>query len=277
MRTLINTILRFHVFLLFVVLEIISLSIVISADIEKKNVFFSTANSFSGFINKKVNNISTYFWLNSENKQLVNENLRLRKELAQIKIFQNYQTGSFVDTSRTNRFEYYSAKVIRNSISKDKNFITIDKGRKDGIEKNFGVISAEGVVGVVIATSENYSLVVSILNTNWGLSGKIKKNNYYGEIQWEGKDYRYVDMYEIPNHLKISIGDTIVTSGYSAFFPEGIDVGTISKIDKNISNNFFDIELKLLADFKCLYHVYVINNKNRREQILLENTVEDEY
>jgi rod shape-determining protein MreC len=277
MRTLINTILRFHVFLLFIVLEIISLSLVISADIEKKNVFFTTANSFSGFINKKVNSISTYFWLKSENNQLVNENLRLRKELAQIKIFQNYQAGSFIDSSRTSRFEYYSAKVIRNSISKDKNYITIDKGSKDGIEKNFGVISSEGVVGVVIATSENYSLVVSILNTNWGLSGKIKKNNYYGEIQWEGRDYRYVDMYEIPNHLKISIGDTIVTSGYSAFFPEGLDIGTISKIDKNISNNFFDIELKLLSDFKSLYHVYVINNKNRREQILLENTVEDEY
>jgi rod shape-determining protein MreC len=277
MKTLISVILRFHVFLLFILLEILSLSFVISSDIEKKNVFFSSANAISGFFNKNINNLSSYFWLKSENKQLVNENLRLRKELAQIKLFQNLPTHPKVDTSSTYRYEYYPARVIKNTVSRNHNYITIDKGRRDGIEKDFGVISSEGVVGIVVATSERYSLVISILNTNLGISGKIKKNNYYGTVQWEGGNYRYIDMYEIPNHLMISIGDTIVTSGYSAIFPEGVGIGTISKIDKNTSNNFFDLQLELLSDFKNLYSVYVINNKNRWEQIQLEKTVEDEY
>jgi rod shape-determining protein MreC len=253
------------------------MSFVISADIEKKNVFFSSANAVSGFFNKNINDLASYFWLRTENKQLVNENLRLRKELSLLKLFQNLPNNSSIDTSGAYRYEYYPARVIKNTISRERNFITIDKGRRDGIEKDFGVISSNGVVGTVVATSERYSLVVSILNTSWGISGKIKKNNYYGSIKWEGFDYRYVNMYEIPNHLKISIGDTIVTSGYSAIFPEGIGVGTISTIDKNTSNNFFDMKLELLTDFKNLFQVYVVNNKNRKEQILLEKKVEDEY
>jgi rod shape-determining protein MreC len=277
MKTLISVILRFHVFLLFILLEIISLSFVISADIEKKNVFFSSANAVSGFFNKNINGLSSYFSLRSENVQLVNENLRLRKELAQIKLFQNIPDHPEIDTSGTYHYEYYSARVIKNTVSRNHNYITIDKGRRDGIEKDFGVISSNGVVGIVIATSDRYSLVVSILNTNLGISGRIKKNNYYGTVQWEGGNYRYIDMYEIPNHLLLSIGDTIVTSGYSAIFPEGIGIGTVSKIDKNVSNNFFDLQLELLTDFKSLYDVYVINNKNRREQVLLEKKVEDEY
>jgi len=277
MKTLIGAILRFHVFLLFILLEIFSLSFVISADIEKKNVFFSSANAISGFFNKNINSLTSYFYLKSENKLLVSENLRLRKELGQIKLFQDFPDHPAIDTSGTYNYEYYPARVIKNTISRNSNYITIDKGRRDGIEKDFGVISSDGVVGIVIATSERYSLVVSILNTNLGISGKIKKNNYYGTVQWEGGNYRNIDMYEIPNHLMLSIGDTIVTSGYSAVFPEGIGIGTVSKIDKNISNNFYDLQLQLLTDFKNIYSVYVVNNKNRREQILLEKTEEDEY
>jgi rod shape-determining protein MreC len=265
------------VLLLFIFLEIIALAMVISSDVEKKNVYFSSANSIAGVINKNLNDMSSYFALRIENGQLVAENLRLRKDLGELKISQNYSGPAVVDTSGAYRYEYSPARVIKNSISKNKNYITIDKGEKDGVEKNFGVISPSGVVGVVVATSRKYSLVVSILNTGWGISGKIKKNNYYGQIQWEGGDYRYVDMYEIPNHLKISLGDTVVTSGFSAIFPEGIEIGTISKIDKNTSNNFFNIEVELLTDFKNLFQVYVVNNKNRREQILLEKKVEDEY
>jgi len=276
MKTLLSIILRFHVFLIFVLLEIISLSILISADIEKKNVFFSSANSISGFLNKNINDLTSYFWLKNENKQLVTENLRLRKELVQIKLSGKLTDTSFTDSSAYH-YQYYPARVIKNTISGTRNYITIDKGKRDGIENDFGVISPEGIVGTVVATSERYSLVVSILNTNWGTSGKFKKNNYYGTVQWEGNDYRYVNMYEIPNHLKISSGDTVVTSGYSSVFPEGIGIGTVSKINRNTSNNFYDLELQLLTDFKNLYHVYVVNNKNRREQILLEKTVEDEY
>ncbi len=277
MRTLINAILRYHFFILFVLLEVISLSIVISADIEKKNVFFSSANIVSGFFNEKIKSLESYFVLNIQNKQLLEENVRLRNQIEEVKSNYSNASLSFVDTSGPYRFEYIPARVIKNTVSRNKNFITLDRGEKDGVEKDFGVISSNGVVGIVVATSKRYSLVVSILNTDIGISGKIKKNNYFGSVQWQAGDYRYASMYEIPNHLKISIGDTIITSGYSAVFPEGLDIGLISKVEKNVSNNFFNLEIELLTDYKNLYNVYIVNNKNRREQILLENTVKDEY
>lgn len=277
MRTLLNAILRYHFFILFVLLEVISLSIVISADIEKKNVFFSSANIVSGFFNEKIKSLESYFVLNIQNKQLLEENVRLRNQIEEVKSNYSNASLSFVDTSGPYRFEYIPARVIKNTVSRNKNFITLDRGEKDGVEKDFGVISSNGVVGIVVATSKRYSLVVSILNTDLGISGKIKKNNYFGSVQWQAGDYRYASMYEIPNHLKISIGDTIITSGYSAVFPEGLDIGLISKVEKNVSNNFFNLEIELLTDYKNLYNVYIVNNKNRREQILLENTVKDEY
>lgn len=277
MKTLINLIIKYNFIFLFILLEGISLSLVVSSDIEKKIVFFSSANAVSGFINNKINSLTSYLSIRHENLELLAENLKLKNQLVKLKNSKDNSMIAYTDTSGAYHMEYISAKVINNTVSKNKNFVTIDKGEKDGVEKDFAVISPHGVVGIVLATSKRYSLVVSMLNTAFGISAKIKRNNYFGSIQWNGQDYRYATMYEIPNHLKISMGDTVVTSGYSAIFPEGIDIGIISKVDKNMSNNFFNIEIELLTDFKSLSNVYVINNKNRREQILLENLVKDEY
>jgi rod shape-determining protein MreC len=250
---------------------------VISADIERKHVFFSSANVISGFFNRQITGLVSYLTLSTENEYLADENIRLRKELAIANQKLENTKTTYSDSIEGYQFQFIPARVVKNSISLGKNFITIDKGEKHGIEKDFGVIGTNGVVGIVVATSNRFSLVVSVLNTGLGISGKIKKNNYFGSVQWEGSDYRYINMYEIPNHLEIEIGDTVVTSGFSAVFPAGIDIGTIAKIEKNVSNNFFDLELELFVDFKNLDHVYVINNKLRREQVLLEKTIEDEY
>jgi rod shape-determining protein MreC len=277
MKTLFNIILKYHFFLLFVLLETISISIVISSDIERKIVFFSSANALSGFFNKRTSEISSYFSLAQTNNQLKNENIRLKNDLLRLKSLEDNSDYRMVDSIGSYRFEYIAAKVINNTVSKDKNFITLDKGEIHGVEKDFGVIGPDGVAGRIIAVSKRYSLAVSLLNTEMGISGKIKRNNYFGSIQWQGDDYRFSKMYEIPNHLKISIGDTIVTSGFSAVFPEGIDIGTIARVDKNVSNNFFDIDIELLTDFKSLYHVYIVNNKNYKEKVLLENSLKNEY
>lgn len=277
MRTLINVLLRYHFFLLFALLEGLALIMVISSDVEKKNAFFSSANSVSGYLNNKINNWTSYFSLNSENELLREENVKLRNQLESMNSFLNPKQIFRVDTSSAYHYEYLTARVIKNTVTKDKNFITIDKGEKDGVEKDFGVLSASGIVGIVVATSKHYSLVISILNDRIGISAKIKKNNFYGSVQWDGEDYRYVSLLEIPNHLDLSVGDTVVSSGYSAIFPENIVIGTISKIEKNESSNFYDLQLELATNFKSLYNVYVVDNKNRREQVLLENIAEDEY
>lgn len=277
MKTLINVILRYHFFLLFVLLEGIALIMVISSDVEKKNAFFTSANAVSGSINKKINNWTAYFTLDKENEELRSENLKLKNELEVLKSTQRKTLKFKPDTSSAYHYEYLKASVIKNTVTRSKNFVTLDKGELDGVEKDFGVISPNGVVGVIIATSKRYSLAVSILNDRIGISAKIKKNEFYGSVHWDGDDYRYVTLSGIPNHLNLVIGDTIVTSGYSAIFPKNVLIGTISKLGKDESTNFYDLQVKLSTDFKSLFNVYIVNNKNRKEQILLENIAEDEY
>jgi rod shape-determining protein MreC len=277
MKTLINVILRYHFFLLFVLLEGIALIMVISSDVEKKNAFFTSANAVTGSINKKINNWTAYFSLDKENEELRSENLKLKNKLEALKSTQRKTLKFKPDTSGAYRYEYLKARVIKNTVSKSKNFVTLDKGELDGVEKDFGVISPKGVVGVIVATSKRYSLVVSILNDRIGISAKIKKNDFFGSVRWDGDDYRFATLSGIPNHLDLVIGDTIVTNGYSAIFPKDVLIGTISKLSKDESTNFYDLQVKLSTDLKSLYNVYIVNNKNRNEQILLENIAEDEY
>lgn len=276
MRKLISVILRFHFFILFVVFEVISVSLVITSNPTKKKAFFSSANIVSGYINNQLSNLHSYFNLGEENEKLAKENIKLLTELNAFK--QSVKQSSFeLDTSNAYRYEYLNAHVIKNTVSLSHNFITIDKGEKDGIQKDFGVIGTQGVVGIIVATSKHYSLVISLLNERIGLSARIKKNNFFGTIKWNGNNYRLVKLSGIPNHLNLQIGDTIVTSGYSAIFPENITIGVINKFKKDKSTNFFDIDVMLSTDMKNLYNVHVVNNKNKREQILLENTSENEY
>ncbi len=250
---------------------------VVFSDIEKKNAFFSSANAVTGYFNNKLNNWHSYFLLNVENEILRKENIKLKNQIERQKANLDSLSDFKIDTSSAYHYEYLRARVINNSVSMQKNFITIDKGKKDGVEKDFGVLSSTGIVGIVVATSNHFSLVISVLNSRLGISAKLKKNNFFGSIQWDGDDYRYANLYEIPNHLDLSIGDTVVTNNFSAIFPENIDIGFISKIGKNKSNNFYNLEIELSTNFKTLYDVYVVNNKNRREQVLLENLIKDEY
>ncbi len=151
--------------------------------------------------------------------------------------------------------------------------VALDKIR----EKDFGVIGSKGVVGVVATVSKHYSLVVSLLNKRIALSARLKKNNFFGTLKWNGEDYRYANLTEIPNHIQIGIGDTVVSSGFSAIFPENINLGVISDINNNKSNNFYDLKVQLLTDFKSIKNVYFIKNQQKNEQLNLEIVAKDEY
>lgn len=251
---------------------------VIFEDVEKKNAFFSSANSVSGFFYKKLNTWFAYFSLARENEALRNENLELRAFLntkQKQEFFEKVKTDTSISDSV--KYSYISARVINNAIYKKQNYITLNKGSLDGIKKESGVISSQGIVGVVVAVSKHYSLVISILNDRIGISAKIKKGMHFGSVQWNKNDYRYANLMEIPNHINISKGDTIVSSGFSAFFPQNINIGTIEEYSSNQSDNFYKIDIKLSTDFKSLYHVYVINNSMKKEQLFLESHLNNEY
>ena len=167
-------------------------------------------------------------------------------------------------------FQYTSARVINNSVNRPFNYITLNKGRKDGIKPDQGIISASGIVGVVTNVSESYSVGLSVLNRRWSISAKLKKSGYFGSLFWQGNNYRMASLMEIPYHVEISPGDTVVTSGYSSVFPEGIMIGTIQSFDQSEGENYYNIQVELSTDFRALSYVEVVENVNREEINQLE-------
>jgi len=165
---------------------------------------------------------------------------------------------------------YIPARVITSSVNKQYNYLTINKGEKQGVSPDMAVISETGAVGIVVASSENYSTIIPVLNRNFRLSARLKKNNFFGIAEWEGRSSEIVSLREIPVHVDVQPGDTVVTSGFSAVFPEGILVGTVEKVE-DTGGNFHEIKLRLSTDYRQLYHVNVVSFTFKEELNELEN------
>lgn len=233
------------------------------------------ARSISGTFSKRIERGRSYFRLRELNDKLIAENTLLRQKLVDLNMTPE---GSFVnvdDTLRAQKYKYLTAKVVNNSVNKQKNFITIDKGRRHGVTVGMAVASADGVIGVTVGVSQNYSVAMSLLNSDFRLSASILNNNYFGSLAWDGKNYRYALLSEIPHHVVINQGDTIVTSGYSAIFPAGLVVGTVTEKQKK-GGDFVTIQVQLAPDFKRITNVYIIGNLEKNERNLLEEEVINE-
>lgn len=272
MRSLLRFIVRFHFVLIFLLIESFSLFLLVQYNHYQRSTVINSSNKISGKIYDKFSLVSDYFSLRKANLELANQNKELlnRSKVAykstQIELVEIY------DSLYIQQYEYRIAKVINNSINKQRNFLTLDKGSRQGIEAEMAVLGPNGVVGIVQNVSEQFSSVISVLNGNLRISGMLKDNNYYGSIQWDGKNYRYVQFKEIPNHVEVTIGDTVITSGFSAMFPQGILIGTVAEVDEKVSGNFHSITVLLAEDFKNLSYVYVIDNLLKKEQLELEKT-----
>ena len=272
MRNLIRIIIKYHFFLLFLIFEAFALFLSIKHSNVKTQAFITSANTVSGFFNKQFSGISNYFSLNKTNKKLLQENEEMQNKLSKINSLIEKSSSEIKDS----KFTYQMAEIIKNSISRTNNFLTIDKGYKDGIKQDMAVISSDGIIGITAKVSKYFTTVISILNSKLKISGKLNRTNYYGSVYWEAGDHRYVILSEIPNHVEVNIGDKVVTSGYSAIFPEGIPIGVVYKISDVKENNFLKIQVKLNPDFKNLRYIYIVENSKRDEQLELENeTIED--
>ena len=215
--------------------------------------------------------MKNYFYLRKINQELANENNLLLNQLDYYKQLVANNPAESADAQPGRKYTYIPARVINNSINKQYNYISINKGSHHGVQPEMAVISSNGVVGVVLAVSGNFSTIISLLNRDFRISAKIKKNNYYGSLSWKGTDHYTAELSEIPYHVDVQVGDTIVTSGYSAIFPEGILLGVISSYNIEESN-FYQIEVELSVDYKNLVNVNVIRNLLRDEQTDLEKT-----
>jgi rod shape-determining protein MreC len=237
--------------------------------------FFNSSNSVVASMNNFSQSIRNYFLLSDENQKLANENAELREQVERQKQqLQNVHTVIYNDTALTSRFEFISAKVVNNQVDRFKNFITLSKGKDHGIEPGMAVISPLGAVGKVKLVSDHYSVVTSILHIDYMVSGVLKRTGHFGTIQWEGRDPEYVKFKYIPRHVKPVKGDTVVTSGYNAIFPDQVMIGTISSVHLNDEDLTYDLTVSLSQDFRKLSYVSVVKSKLKVEQDSLEQTVE---
>ena len=272
MQQIIYFFIRNKNFLLFAVLFAVSILLTIQTHNYHNDKFISSANAITGGIFKFKNNLTDYFHLGTANEKLVEENLLLRQQL------ENYRDLSPIpslDTTALPKFEYLSATVINNNYSKTKNQITLDKGRAADLKIDMGVISTNGLVGIVSDVSKNYATVQTILNTKSRINAKLKKSNHFGSLTWNTKDPNVVQLIDIPRLAKIEKGDTIITGGRSTIFPEGILIGTVEDFHSDKDDNYYYVNVRLFNDMTSLQYVYLIINNETAEILKLEKGVED--
>lgn len=272
MKEFLNFIKSAHFFLLFLLLETFSIFLIVK-NTEKKTVFLNSANAVSGFFQTKVTGISEYFSLRNENKKLIEENTQLRNLINYLKP----EKKLYLPQIQNLGYYYKSAKVVKNSINKPFNILTVNKGSSAGISENMAVVSGDGIVGITAIVGKKYSTVISVLNTKIGISAKVKRTNYHGIIKWDGIDPRYVLLTDIPVYSSLFKGDEIVTGSYSAIFPEGIKIGTVFDFNKDTQSTFYNIKVKLSQDFRKLDYVYLIDYKGRDELLQLEDSTNIRY
>lgn len=240
---------------LFVLMELICFYMIISYNKTQTEIWANSSNIISGTFYEKYNNLTSFINLKEENNILALENARLMREVAS-KIYVENE----VDSTIAANFNFIPALVINNSINKLNNRITLNKGKRDGITKGMGVMTENGVVGIVVYASERYSTVNSFLNVQTNVSALIKRTNTLGDLSWKGKNPEILAMNSVPQYVPLTVGDTIITSGYSTMFPKGQLVGVISNFKENPRTGYFDIDVKLGVDLASISQVYVIDN-----------------
>lgn len=271
MQQIINFILRYKNSFLYVFLGLIAMALTIRSHSYHQSKFFNSSKWLTGNIYSISSNISAYFDLKEENEKLSKENQELRKLLFN----RDSLLSEPLDTSRT-KFDVIRGKVVKNSYGNLRNYITINVGHKQGVKQDMGVITSQGILGIVENTSNNYATVQSILNTKSNINAKVKNTNYFGSLVWNGERYDEVQLVDIPRLVPLVVGDTIVTGGMSSIFPEGIPIGTIKKYELNTAQSFYDIEVTLFNDMTNIGHVYVIESFDRPEILELQEQTTDE-
>ncbi len=274
MRNLFLFIWKHHIFILFLLLEALALYLIIKNNRFQNTGFINSANVISGNVLGLYSEIREYFYLRKTNQLLVEENALLRSQLEQSFIKKPILYKA--DTNYTQKYIFRTARVLNNSVNKRNNFLTIDKGKLHGIEPEMGVISPDGVVGVIKDVSDNFASVMSVLNKNTVVSCRVKKNGYLGTLIWEGGNPAYGTLNDVPRHASLLPGDTIITSGASAIYPEGILVGFVETASLEDGDNFYTIRLRFSTDYAKLTHVYIVKNLMSQEQKMLEKATQND-
>lgn len=273
MQQLIYFFQKYRYFLFFLLLEIIALALIVNNNSFHKSKFVSSANNVTGGFYNKVSSLSDYFQLNVENKSLIDENLQLKNKIDKLQtaLNTNHQ-GKNIDTANLERqFLFIHGKIINNKYSGKFNFLTINIGRNDSIGTEMAVVNSKGIIGITEKISSNYARVQSILNENSKINARLKNDFYFGTLTWNGKDYNVVQLLDIPRQAIIKKGDTIITGGKSAIFPEGIPIGSVLNVEEEGTSVTKVVNIQLFNDMSNLKNIYVIQNFDKEEIRELES------
>ena len=276
MQQIINFLIRNKTFITYLVLLFIALGLTFNAHSYHNTKFVNSANWLTGGIYNTSDAITDYFHLKSYNEQLVKENQELRSLLLNANIDTTIAKPRFGKDSLLNDYRVYNASVIKNSYSNQRNYLLIDRGEKDSIQQDMGVITSQGIVGIIENTSSGYATVQSVMNTLSEINASVKHTNNFGSLQWDGKSLNVVQLVDILRAAPIKEGDTIITGGMSSIFPKGIPIGTIKDFSLDVSENYYIINVNLFNDMATLDHVYVLENLNREEILKLESTINEQ-
>ena len=275
MQNLLKILLRYSNFLVFIILEVAAFLLFSYNNAYPRSSILSTANEFVAWQNEQITGVKNYFRLRSVNEELAAENAALRNQICSMDSAENAalrnQICSMDSAQNRDAIHYESAKVVQMTTDQLHNYLTINRGSIDGIQRGQGVRNAEGVVGIVRTVGQNYSVVLPIINTQMNLSCRFTKNDYLGTLKWDGKDNRFALLADVASHMVVNQGDTIVTSGLSPVFPEGIPVGIVESSVLKEGESYYRIRVRLSTNFKRLKYVEVVHNAAQDELEELTN------
>ncbi|QOD59538.1 rod shape-determining protein MreC [Polaribacter haliotis] len=271
MQQLIYFFQKFKYLLFFLMLQLIAIVLTFNNLNFHKSKYVNSANAVTGGMFNQASSISEYFNLKSVNQQLLEENNFLRNQLEKNTSIVLNLDSTVVDSLKYNqKYTFTNAKIINNNYSKAFNYLTINKGKNEGLEKEMAVVNGRGIIGITDFSSANYTRVQSILNKNSNINAKLKNQYFFGSLKWDGKDYNIVQLTDVPRQAPVKVGDTIETGGRSTIFPAGILIGTVINVGKNNAVNNV-IEVKLFNDMSNIGPVYVIKTLDKEEIKSLEN------
>lgn len=268
MRTLIRFFQKHHMLFIFLILEGMAVFLLLRNNYIQRIAFVKATNVVSGSIYERISIWRDYLYLREQNRQLQEENTKLRSMLPCAFYTADTSRLSYTDSKRR-KYTYLPAKVVNNTVNKQYNLIMLDRGKNEGIAEDMAVICSEGIVGIVYSVSEHFATVMPIINRNFRVSAKFKKNNHFGSLNWDGRSYRYATLNEVSLHVPVSKGDTVVVSGFSGSFPEGIPIGVVDNVELK-DGSFYTISVLLSTDFRKLHFVTVVEDMMKTEKQNLE-------
>jgi rod shape-determining protein MreC len=272
MRNLISFIVKYSYWFLFFVLEAIGFALLFNFNSYQGSVYFTSANNVSGAFYKGLSELTTFMHLKAINTKLEEDNEALRMRVAALEkhIESTDSTKGIINYIHGNEYKLLSAKVVKSTMHRSNNYLTIDKGKADGIKPEMGVICSSGIVGIVYLTSDHYSIVLPVVSQKSRISCKIQNTKYFGMLQWQRGAINISYVMDVPRHATVRKGETVETNGYSAVFPAGIPVGKVLEVEDSPDGLAFMLRVKLFTDFARLRDVSVITNFDTAERKSLE-------